>query len=363
MVGSPGVLLQTAEQSLLHHAKRDDCQWALQLSDALLSLSNEKCLPTDEENDNATKITKEETVKAVEIGINALQCLASYMTSANGRNYYLTSAYELMNREKSLSIFGNKQDREWVSKVVPLEQLFQMLPVRFKADKMQSFNASLCFHFIDIKEFYLLIVRDGVVEVCLLFFFFHFFYLDMFLSNEKYDDTNSDILQKRCIDFANCVSELTSEAFRSLIAADAITGALMYSTGQVKIIKGSVFDFSSFRGYFQAHIPYKLAKNQCLSQICICFSFNSVFVYLLCFWFFLILGLIVVGFLTVYIFQRDCRLEISLHNSISFYASVTIFTSKVKYKRLTVSIAFERKYEEKKKPHPKIKNIFLKWKI
>ncbi|ETO19477.1 hypothetical protein RFI_17751 [Reticulomyxa filosa] len=167
MVKSPNVILETAQDSLLNHEKRDDCQWALQLSDALLFLSK----PANEmsKEDLILAMTETEVSKALDIKIKALQCLASYMTSANGRNYYLTSAYELLHQKHADSEYVSERDREWVSHVVPLEQLFQMLPVRFKANEVKMFNSSMCFHFTDMREFYMLTIRDGVVEVCLNF--------------------------------------------------------------------------------------------------------------------------------------------------------------------------------------------------
>jgi len=233
MVSSPSVMIETAEDNLLNHETRDDCQWALQLSDAVLSLSTKQSNTNQDEH--VLELTREEKSKAFEIKIKALQCLASYMTSANGRNYYLTSAYESIRQKRTISVFANERDREWVSLVVPMEQLFHMLPVRFKANEMRNFNLSMCFHFTDLQEFYMLMIRDGIVEIW----------------HDSYEENDIKILNDLCIEPANSVSELTSQDFRALVAADAVKGALLYTQGRIKIVKGSVLEFSKFRGYFE----------------------------------------------------------------------------------------------------------------
>eukprot|EP00487_Bulimina_marginata_P010976 TRINITY_DN6269_c0_g1_i1.p1 TRINITY_DN6269_c0_g1~~TRINITY_DN6269_c0_g1_i1.p1 ORF type:complete len:154 (-),score=17.86 TRINITY_DN6269_c0_g1_i1:109-570(-) len=99
---------------------------------------------------------------AKDLRVNALQCMASFMTSANGRNYYLTSALEEITGSKIATYDALK---EFAVNNMPMDHIMAMLRVRLKVENVPDAwrNISICHDLED--SWYYLDIRDGVIEI------------------------------------------------------------------------------------------------------------------------------------------------------------------------------------------------------
>lgn len=139
LVGVSKLLEQARE------AQRDkDFQWALELSSYVLIMN-----PGHRE--------------ATEIKLDCLTSLGSRQKSANGRNYYLTSAFEqagLVDTTSSL-----QKNRESAIKLLPVDLIFRALQVRFKPEDCSHVTTSVYFIFHDSSTHIFLLIRNGVAIV------------------------------------------------------------------------------------------------------------------------------------------------------------------------------------------------------
>jgi alkyl sulfatase BDS1-like metallo-beta-lactamase superfamily hydrolase len=120
-------------------------QWALELTEALILYP---------ENLNLSEINKLQS--------STLQKLASFETSANGRNWYLT---------KSLEVQGLIQIKPSESQIVQtvlgasIQTCFMLLSVHLNYKKSEGKNHLILFDFIDINEKFSVYLRNGIVDV------------------------------------------------------------------------------------------------------------------------------------------------------------------------------------------------------
>ncbi|TNE49072.1 MAG: MBL fold metallo-hydrolase [Deltaproteobacteria bacterium] len=122
--------------------EQEDHAWALELTDHGLQM-----FPNDRE--------------FVDLRIQALQGMAATQTSANGRNYYLTQAYEL----KGLEIPLNRETPLNIVHSIPLSTIFAAMATNLNAEKSRDVDQKLNFHFPDTNEDFSLHIRRGVAEV------------------------------------------------------------------------------------------------------------------------------------------------------------------------------------------------------
>ena len=115
---------------------RNSCQWGLRLATELLS---------------STKLTEEQQHLARDLRVEALQCMASFMTS-NGRNYYLTTALEEITGSK-VSIYDAL--KEFAIDNMPMEQVIAMLRVRLKVEQFLNLQ--------EIHQFVMILRNHGII--------------------------------------------------------------------------------------------------------------------------------------------------------------------------------------------------------
>ena len=99
---------------------RESCQWGLQLATDLL-------------HSDADRMDDAQRTLAEDLRVNALQCMASFMTSANGRNYYLTSALEEITKT-TIGIYDEL--KEFALNNMPMDHVIAMLRVRLRVDQV-----------------------------------------------------------------------------------------------------------------------------------------------------------------------------------------------------------------------------------
>ncbi|XP_062574263.1 linear primary-alkylsulfatase-like [Saccostrea cucullata] len=133
-------LLEQAREAL----RTKDFQWALELSTYVL-------------------ITNPGHREATEIKLDSLTSLGSRQKSANGRNYYLTSAFE----EASLidTSVGLQKSRENGVKLLPINLIFRALQIRFKPEDCGHVRTSVYFSFKDSNTHISLTIRNGIAIV------------------------------------------------------------------------------------------------------------------------------------------------------------------------------------------------------
>lgn len=227
-----GVIQQHIEKDSSNNIDRNSCQWGLQLATQVLQSS---------------KLNEEQKEVAKDLRISALQCMASFMTSANGRNYYLTSALEEITDSK-IKIYDEL--KEFVMTNVQIDQVMAMLRVRLKVNIVppEFKNISVCHDFEDL--WYLLEIRDGIIEL----------YKGESKKNNIDDTTKAmieeayitrDISKKECHSKGQIVTLCTEEVFRQAIAATKKTPAMLYAAGKFKIIKGKITDMVKLRDIFE----------------------------------------------------------------------------------------------------------------
>ncbi|CAF4577415.1 unnamed protein product, partial [Didymodactylos carnosus] len=101
-------------------------------------------------------------LEIIQLQVLSLQNLASLQTSANGRNWYLTSALEIQGlidvrpapKQSAQSILGS-----------PLNNSFMLLPVNLDYKKANEVNQLVLFHFNDTNEKFSIHVRNAIADV------------------------------------------------------------------------------------------------------------------------------------------------------------------------------------------------------
>ncbi|MCS6935092.1 MAG: MBL fold metallo-hydrolase [Chitinophagales bacterium] len=138
LAGGRQNMLQQIETSY----KREDYQWALELTDYYLTLYP---------NDPA----------ALRYRIACLKALGNAQTNPNARHYYLTCAMELEGLKNEGLV---KPTPELVSHI-PLSVIFHAMATRLDASKSAAVNKRVLFEFTDTKQQWTVEVRNGVAEV------------------------------------------------------------------------------------------------------------------------------------------------------------------------------------------------------
>ena len=100
---------------------RESCQWGLQLATDLL-------------HSDADRMDDAQRTLAEDLRVNALQCMASFMTSANGRNYYLTSALEEITKT-TIGIYDEL--KEFALNNMPMDHVISMMRYRLRVEQVK----------------------------------------------------------------------------------------------------------------------------------------------------------------------------------------------------------------------------------
>jgi len=217
-------------------ADRNACQWALRLS-------------TEAIHAKTGTLSEVQLAEVKALRIEALQCMASFMTSANGRNYYLTSALE----EETDTVIGVYDSlKEFALNNMPMDHVMAMLRVRLKVGAVReqpSFaNYSICHDLED--AWYLLELREGVIEI------FKGTEGEEGLSDvERQMDEEAHIdrviSREECHARAEVVTECSQQTFRDAIAATKTTPAMLFASGKFKVLKGQITDMVQLRELFE----------------------------------------------------------------------------------------------------------------
>ena len=139
--GGPKLLLEKATSAF--DAKK--FQWSLQLCDALIETNN---------------LLKE----AKSLKIRCLRKLAEGETSANGRNYYLTSAMVTEDGSIPALTVAHPAVKQRIQ-IASLQDIFATLTLMLDAEKTFDVTESVYFNFTDVDEHFVLKLRRGVLEV------------------------------------------------------------------------------------------------------------------------------------------------------------------------------------------------------
>ena len=228
------IIQEHVEKGEDSNVDRNSCQWGLKLATELL---------------HSTELSEEQKKVATDLRIEALQCLASFMTSANGRNYYLTTALEEITGSK-ISIYDSL--KEFALNNMPMDHIIAMLRIRLKVETIPDGlqNISVCHDFEE--SWYYMDIRDGVIEI--------------FKGREDTDYSNIDsvtksmieeahidrtITREECHNDASIVTLCTEQVFREALMQIKTTPAMLYAAGKFKIIKGKITDMVQFREMFE----------------------------------------------------------------------------------------------------------------
>ncbi|CAF3665974.1 unnamed protein product [Rotaria socialis] len=120
-------------------------QWCLELTEAL--------------NLHPEDLNKSEIIQ---LQVLALQKLASFQTSANGRNWYLTKSLEIQ------GLIEIQPSPKQVSQTImnaPLKSLFMFLSINLNYQKASEFNQLFLFHFQDTNAKFSIHIRNGIADV------------------------------------------------------------------------------------------------------------------------------------------------------------------------------------------------------
>jgi len=185
---------------------------------------------------------------AEDLRVNALQCMASFMTSANGRNYYLTSALEEITKT-TIGIYDEL--KEFALNNMPMDHVISMMRVRLRVEQIPEAyrNYSICHDFED--SWYHLELRDGIMEISKgsVDGGEHLGDIARKMDDEAYID--KIISREECHDLADVVTLCTAQVYRDAIAAVKTTPAKLYASGQFKITKGNIKEMVEFREMFE----------------------------------------------------------------------------------------------------------------
>lgn len=146
LAGSEKKLLKQAKKAL----KGGDFQWATELADQVILVS-------DDSEKEANKLAE-----AKQIRVEALRALGELQTSANGRNYYLTSAAETSGE---LTIAQSTQASVEIVQSFPLSNIMKALRVNLNPVKSAEVDKIVGFRFPDTGEAYTVHVRRGVAVI------------------------------------------------------------------------------------------------------------------------------------------------------------------------------------------------------
>ena len=97
--------------------------------------------------------------KARALRLKCLKALSAKETSNNGRYYYLALALE------DHDLVDVKMNPKLMIQRMPLDMLFELLPVRVKAEECSTVNTKAVFQFTDTEEAYTLHLRNGIMDV------------------------------------------------------------------------------------------------------------------------------------------------------------------------------------------------------
>ncbi|ESO89741.1 hypothetical protein LOTGIDRAFT_234133 [Lottia gigantea] len=139
LVGGANVLAAQAKDA----SKKGDHQWALQLSSYALRVD-----PDD--------------VLAKDVKVKSLMSLGRRQISANGRNYYFTSAMEELGEVNNE--VGDEQRAMFIQNV-PILNLFNMLRVKFIPESCDHLYLTVLFVFKDTNQFIRVQVRNAIVLI------------------------------------------------------------------------------------------------------------------------------------------------------------------------------------------------------
>eukprot|EP00485_Elphidium_margaritaceum_P010739 CAMPEP_0202687190 /NCGR_PEP_ID=MMETSP1385-20130828/2890_1 /ASSEMBLY_ACC=CAM_ASM_000861 /TAXON_ID=933848 /ORGANISM="Elphidium margaritaceum" /LENGTH=698 /DNA_ID=CAMNT_0049341941 /DNA_START=55 /DNA_END=2151 /DNA_ORIENTATION=- len=221
------------DENGVNSVDRNSCQWGLKLATELL---------------HSSKLNGDERKIAKDLRITALQCMASFMTSANGRNYYLTSALEDITNSK-ITLFDSL--KEFGVNSVPLDQVIAMLRVRLRVETVPEAykNFSVCHDLHHV--WYYLDIREGVIEA---FKGYDASYTETDdtikrLNREAYIDR--EISRQDCHENAVIVTLCEEQVFRDAVAQTKTTPAMLFAAGKFKIIKGKITEMLKFKEMFE----------------------------------------------------------------------------------------------------------------
>ena len=222
-------LLTKAQQAM----QEQDYQWALELSSALLRL---------QDNDSNTHRPSASIRKqARQLKTDCCRILGQSQISANGRNWYLTSA--LLN-DGQIEIKPPAHLQKELIFAVPLEQLFQLMTVRLKADsnKLVGKMSRVCFEIIkddtDTDDNATKSKSNGtVVETWTLFL------RNSVLRCEKNMPAAATFV-------ADVKVITTDQALRQLFASPLTSAPKLIATGKFQLARGSTGAFLQFLSLF-----------------------------------------------------------------------------------------------------------------
>jgi len=158
----------------------------------------------------------EQVKQAKNLKIHALRALASFESSANGRNYYLTCALE----EEGLVLKPHKEQRIQTIMEAPLFLLFKFLPVTLNPERSKDVDTVIGFKFTDNDDSYMVHIRRGVAE-----------------------------LQERLEVEADIIVRVSSIVWRKIVA-QLKSPVVAYGSGELVIEVGSIAQFASAMSLF-----------------------------------------------------------------------------------------------------------------
>ena len=181
--------------------KNKDFQWALELASHILLVNSANS-------------------EAKEIKIDSLMALGSRQISRNGRNYYMTAAFEEAYEITAKGDNENK-NRQTAVQYFPIKVLFDSMPVRFKPEECGTVLSTVVFDFLDTGIKVTLRIRNSVVIIL---------YADS-------DTCDVRVTMKEAV-----FREMIGSKMRALSA---------YGTGELKV-EGGVMQFRNIMGCFQS---------------------------------------------------------------------------------------------------------------
>ncbi|XP_071089046.1 linear primary-alkylsulfatase-like [Haliotis cracherodii] len=130
----------TAQEAL----DKGDYRWALTLASHVIRV--------DQQNTNARQIAS-----------LCMMALGNQQISANGRNYFFTSALEVLGELNTKGNEGNR--RQGFIRAAPMATLFSMMRVRFMPETCPNTNTTVLFEFTDFNTFISLTVRNSITVI------------------------------------------------------------------------------------------------------------------------------------------------------------------------------------------------------
>ena len=229
-------ILSVANEHLINNNHiRNNCQWSLELSTLIIH------------SDLANPSQKD---KATDIRIKSQHCMAQFMTSANGRNYYITSSIEDENNEK---IILEPNRREWAIDTIPIDFIMASLVTRLKTDVLLKHpelnNFTLCQDLY--SRWYFIQIRNNILEVSKGYNIDNITNINFEKMVEIETHIDKKISRKDCYTKANVVTQCTEEIFRETVNGFKRHPVWLTAQGYIKIIKGSMLDAKNYRSLFE----------------------------------------------------------------------------------------------------------------